>query len=487
MRSMRNRIYFALAIQLLFAVTLADAQEKPNIVFILADDLGYGDVRAFNAESRIPTPHIDRLAAEGVSFTDAHTPSAVCTPTRYALLTGRYSWRTRLKSGVLNGYGEPLIEAGRATIGSFLRDNGYETGIVGKWHLGLGYARNGETLDFARPVTDGPHTHGFDTSFIIPASLDFPPYIYLRNEFPTRAAVVNQPAIAFPPFLREGPRAADLEMDEVLDDLTGEALGFIESRAQSRQPFFLYFPLTAPHTPIYPNEKFAGKTELGPYGDFVAHVDGVVGQVAAKLDELGIAENTLLIFTSDNGSHMRATSDARDHADDETIQAFRPDRHRSNHVFRGTKADIWEGGHRVPFVARWPGKIKPGETAEPTVGLVDVFATLADLIDANVPAGAAPDSFSFLPLLNGNSFTRPEPLIHHSAQGMFAIRDGDWKLVLGNGSGGREQPRGEPFAKPYQLFNLADDIAEKNNLIDAHTKIAEQLESKFEAIHASDR
>ncbi|NOX56733.1 MAG: arylsulfatase [Planctomycetes bacterium] len=459
------------------------AEQPPNIVFILADDMGYGDVRALNPNSTIPTPHLDALAASGMTFTDAHTPSSVCTPTRYGLLTGRYCWRSRLKSGVLNGYGTPLIERDRPTVASFLAQHGYTCGAVGKWHLGLGFARtaSGE-WDFTQPIDYGPEKLGFDFSYVIPASLDFPPYVYVKNGRVTQPPTHRQPALRFPRFVRRGPRAEDFVFEDCLDHLLAQAQGFIRRHAAKRsRPFFLYLALTAPHKPVWPHPRFRGKTSLGPYGDFVFQVDWTVGQVLKTLDESGVADRTIVIYTSDNGSYMYRLDDpdAPDHVSDPSIQAFRSDHHTANFVFRGTKADIWEAGHRVPFFVRWPGKVRPGSRCDSTICLTDFFATLADLLDCEVPDGAAPDSFSFLPHLLGQ---KPEslrpPVIHHSVAGMFAIRDGVWKLVLGNGSGGREKPKGRLFHRPYQLFDLRDDIREQTNVIDQHRQLAAKLEAE---------
>jgi len=472
------------------AASLAAAGRPPNIVFILADDMGYGDVQALNPDSRIPTPHIDSLAAGGMTFTDAHTPSAVCTPTRYGLLTGRYTWRTRLKRGVLNGYGEPLIASGRQTVAGLLAENGYETGIVGKWHLGLGFAKNGGEFDFSKPVADNPNTHGFGFSHVIPASLDFPPYIYIRNGEITEFPSITQPAQPFPAFLRKGPRGPDLEMADCLDDLLAEAQAFIRRGAGSGKPFFLYFPLTAPHKPVLPHPRFRGKSELGPYGDFVVQVDWTVGQILKEIGDAGLAEDTLVIYTSDNGSYMYRRDDAAaaDHVSDPSIQAYRAGRHRANHIYRGTKADIWEAGHRVPFFARWPARIEAGSASDETICLTDFFATAAELAGATLANDAGEDSFSFLPLLMGESRASPRaPVVHHSAQGLFAIREGKWKLVLGNGSGGREEPAGEPFAKPYSLFDMTEDPSERVNVIERHADVAARLEKALERIRSSGR
>jgi arylsulfatase A-like enzyme len=306
-----------------------------------------------------------------------------------------------LKRGVLNGFSPPLIERNRPTVASFLKAQGYATGIVGKWHLGLGFAKSadGKSLDFNKPIDHGPKELGFDFSFVIPASLDFPPYVYIRDGQVTEAKTVNQPAQKFPAFLRRGPRAADLIMTDVLDHLSEQAAGFIErkSKAKKRQPFFLYFPLTAPHKPVLPHPRFKGKTKLGPYGDFIVQVDWTVGQILNKLDDCGIADETLVIYTSDNGSFMRrsvspeaARGASVDHVADETVQAYLAANHTANYEFRGTKTDIWEAGHRVPFFARWPDKIKSTSKCSKTICLTDFFATTAQIIGADVPQGGGP-------------------------------------------------------------------------------------------------
>ena len=477
--------FLVLALVLGFLVVAGNAKQTPNIVFILADDMGYGDVHVLNSSSRIPTPHLDSLAASGMTFVDAHTPSAVCTPTRYGLLTGRYCWRSRLKRGVLNGYGPPLIEPSRPTIATFLKSAGYHTGIVGKWHLGLDLPKSadGKGLDFSKPVGNSPKERGFDFSYIIPASLDFPPYIYIENGQVTNPETVVQEAIKFPGFLRKGPRSKDLVVEDCLDDLLKQANQYIRKQSQTDQPFFLYFPLPAPHKPVIPHSRFQDKTKLGPYGDFVVQVDWTVGEVLRTIRETGVEDNTLVIYSSDNGSYMYRRDGNPDHVSDKSVQAYQSKHHTSNHVFRGTKADIWEAGHHVPFFARWPGRIAKGSRCGETICLTDFFATTAEIVNRDLPANAAPDSFSLLALFQGETWKTPRPpVIHHSAAGMFAIRDGKWKLVLGNGSGGRESPRGKPFQKPYQLFDLSVDLAERHNVIDAHPDIATRLETKCQSI-----
>ena len=468
-----------------------DAARAPNIVIVLADDLGYGDVGYLNSQSQIPTPNLDTLAGQGMAFLDAHSPSAVCTPTRYGLLTGRYAWRTRLTRGVLDGYDGPLIAPNRETLGSFLGATGYRTAVIGKWHLGLGFAKNalGE-FDFEEPIDDGPHTHGFHESYVIPASLDFPPYVYIRDGEITGFPLGQQSGMEFPRYMRAGELASDFDPADVLDELIRQATGFIQRQASDGSPFLLYLPLTAPHKPVWPAQRFEGTTELGPYGDFIVQVDAAVGDVMSALDQAGVDDNTLLIVTSDNGSFMSRLDglDDRDHTDDSTIQAYRAGNHTANHVYRGIKADIWEGGHRVPFFARWPGQIEPGSTREEVISLTDVFATVAEIVGKELPNNAAEDSFSLLPLLRGNPWARPRAAVtHHSIQGMFAIRDGRWKLVAGNGSGGREDPIGQPFERPYQLFDIASDPSEQSNVYDQHPAVAQRLERELERIRSWDR
>ncbi|MDA1013763.1 MAG: arylsulfatase [Planctomycetota bacterium] len=475
--------------------------KRPNIVLIMADDMGFGDVHALNAESTIPTPNLDRLAREGMTFTDAHTPSAVCTPTRYGLLTGRYCWRSKLKRGVLGGYSPPLIDPARRTIATMLRSKGYHTATIGKWHLGMQMpmldGKKGDTsnwagdpgIDWTGKIQHGPTARGFDECFNVSASLDMAPYVFIRNERFTKQPTHQQPALKFPDFVRAGPRADDFNIDEVLDRLTSEVVSHLKTRAAAKTPFFLYFPLTAPHKPATPHERFRGKTKLGPYGDFVAQVDGSIGTVLDTLDELKLTENTIVFYTSDNGSYMYRfdAADKADHVDDPSIQGFRAAHHRANGPWRGTKADIWEAGHHVPFFVRWPKHVKPNSRSVQPVCLTDVFATCAEIVGAKLDNASAEDSFSLLPTLNGDSARRGAPVIHHSVAGMFAIRDGDWKLVLGNGSGGRQAPKGKPFGKPYQLYDLAKEPGEATDLASKHADVVESLVARFQKIHDSGR
>jgi len=446
----------ALATTALAAQTPA-APPLPNIVLILADDMGYGDPRCYNPQSKIPTPNIDRLASEGMRFTDVHTPSSVCTPTRYGLLTGRYCWRTRLKSGVLQGYDPVLLEPGRPTLASMLKSKGYATGGIGKWHLGLGETK---PADYDRPFSAGPRTAGFDYYFGIPSSLDFPPYVFIENdhavEKPTaQIAASESQREGGSGFWRAGAIAPSFKHENVLPELTRKAEAFIGKQSAGK-PFFLYLPLSGPHTPWLPSPEFRGKSGAGPYGDFAVQVDATVGRVLKALDDRKLAKDTLVVFTSDNGAHWLPTD----------IEKWG---HRSNKDWRGQKSDIWDAGHRVPFIARWPGKVKPSATSDQLACLTDFFATFSEVVGAEVPRDAGEDSFSLLPALLGRRPAGPvrEDVIHHSGDGMFAVRSQGWKLVEGLGSGGFTPPKTEkpkPGGPDGQLYHLTEDPAEQRNL-----------------------
>jgi len=454
-------------------------ERLPNIILILADDMGYGDIQVYNPESKIPTRHLNRLAAQGIRFSDAHSGSAVCTPTRYGLLTGRYCWRTELKSGVLwPPNDKPLIGPDRLTVASLLKMWDYHTACIGKWHLGMewGLDENGN-VDFNRPLRSGPTDVGFDEFFGIAGSLDMIPYIFYRNRKPSAPVTDTQAGLPFPKFLREGPRAMDFDPETVLDRLTEQAIDTIGRRATEPNPFFLYFALTAPHKPVWPSADFRGKTDLGPYGDFILQTDSSVGRVLQALEDNGIADNTLVVFTSDNGSYMYSQpEDSPDHVGDPKIQGYTPSNHKANADWRGTKADIWEAGHRIPFIVRWSGKIEAGSQCHETICLTDFTATCAELTGFSLPDNAAEDSFSLLPLLQGKDWEIPRsPVIHHSDRGMFSLREGKWKMVFGTGSGGREKPAGKPFEEPYFLFDLEKDPFEKENIIGQYPAVAERM------------
>lgn len=451
---------------------------RPNLIYILADDMGYGDVSCLNPRAAWKTAAFDRLSAEGLTFTDAHSASAVCTPSRYSILTGRYNWRSRLKHGVLGGYSPPLVEEGRSTVASMLRGAGYRTGCVGKWHLGMEWGRMAsraaaeapdygvtEGIDYAAPIASGPTTRGFDTFFGIAASLDMPPYVYIENDRVT-ALPDHETEDTGMRFWRKGPTAPDFRHEEVLPRLADKALKLIDAWAGG--PFFLYVPLPAPHTPILPVGDFAGASKTTPYGDFVLMCDGVVARILAKLEKLAIADNTIVVYTSDNGCSPMA-----DYA---ALARFG---HNPSHVFRGTKADIYEGGHRIPLLVRWPAGISAGSRSAETVCLTDLYATMAEIV-GHVPAeDAAEDSVSNLSLWRGLAVgPLREATVHHSIDGSFSIRKGRFKLELCPGSGGWSYPRpGEepPGSPAFQLYDLEADVGERQNVIADHPTVAAEL------------
>ncbi len=459
------------------SVNVRLGKKHPNIVFIMADDMGYGDVKYLNPDSKIPTPNIDKLAAEGMLFTDAHSPSAVCTPTRYGVLTGRYCWRSRLKSGVLGGYSRRLIEADRMTVASMLKDHGYRTACVGKWHLGL---TDTQPVDYSKPLNPGPNEAGFDYWFGVPASLDMAPYCYIENGLPTEPLTGHLNGEPMPRFYREGDASPRFDVDDVMPDITEKASWFIDDHKANHadNPFFLYFPLTAPHTPWLPLGKNNQRSEAGVYGDFVTLVDSAVGQVMKTLEKNGFKDNTLIIITSDNGSHISQIGNFNNGISDGSLYNFG---HDANYVYRGQKSDIWDGGHRVPFIARWPGVVQPGSQTEETICLVDLTATCAAIIGYQLPNDAAEDSYSFLPVLQGKSLSEPirEATVHHSVDGEFAIRKGKWKFVDCEGSGGWSNG-GDGLSG--QLYDMVADPKEENNLYEspAHQSVINGLKALLE-------
>jgi arylsulfatase A-like enzyme len=488
-----------------FLIISAAAAAQPNVVFILADDLGYGDVGANNPDSKIPTPHMDRVAAEGMRFTDGHSPSAVCTPTRYALLTGRYCWRTRLTRGVLWGIDKSLIDPNRSTMADVFKSKGYATACVGKWHLGMDiYDKNGKVLannrkyesepgsdptDYSRKVGNSPLAYGFDESFTIVGSLNMYPYTYVEGDRFTTPATEFQPRTPHNiSIISGGPKAPDFDFEAVVDRFNERAVSFIRKSAEAKKPFFLYFPLTAPHKPVLPTSKFKGKSKYGIYGDFVMQVDDAVGEVLTALDETKTAENTIVVVTSDNGSFMfRIDEEKPDHIADFTAVGYHVKNHQSNGVWRGTKADVYEAGHRVPLLVRWPGVVKPGSTTGETTTLTDWYTTIAEVVGHNLQDNEGEDSFSLLPALKGVGGFKRAAVINHSISGMFAIRDGKWKLIAGNGSGGRQAPKGRPFGRPYQLYDLETDPSETKNLIESHPEVAARLEKQLDDIRKAGR
>jgi len=481
----------------------AAPRPSPNIVFILADDLGYGDVHCYNPQSKIPTPNLDRLAAEGIRFTDSHAPDAVCTPTRYGLLTGRYAFRSRLKAGVLAPWGEPLIEAGRLTLPALLRERGYATACIGKWHLGWDWpTQDGQppaskdglgNIDFTKPIANGPTTRGFDLYFGVDLP-NFPPYCFIEGDrtvgLPTVAAPMQKGGCN-----RPGPMLPGWNLTNILPEITRHAVRYVEEAARTNRPFFLYFPLTAPHYPVVPAGEFNGRSQAGDYGDFVAQVDGTVGEVLSALARTGLAANTLVVFTSDNGPECVEI-------DPGAYARIRRYDHWSMDGLRGVKRDTWEGGHRVPFLARWPGRIPRGASSAETICHVDVLATCAAILGAKLPPGAGEDSCNILPALLGKQSKRPirEATVLHGGSGSFALRQGDWVLIdspTGDGNGNRNHP-GEPDWFKQQrgyttnefageLYNLHDDLAQRRNLYGEKPEVVKRLKALLEKYKAQGR
>ena len=449
--------------------------DKPNIILILADDMGYGDPGVYNPDSKIPTPHIDRLAAEGMRFTDAHTTSAVCTPTRYGIVTGQYSWRGPLKQGVTWSYDSLIIDTTMSTVASLLANQGYRTACVGKWHLGLGWQKEGETVRFDQPLTAGPNDVGFDYFYGITASLDIPPYVYLRNDRVVEQPVDSSAGTAvgyYDDFWRMGPVSPDFDHYEALNDLTDQAERVIREGAAAEAPFFLYFPLTAPHLPWIPRPEFRGKSGAGNYGDLTVEVDDVVGRITALVDSLGIGDNTLIVFTSDNGAQFSS-------------ERMRQYDHRANGPWRGRKGDAYEGGHRVPFIVRWPARVAAGSTTDALVSTTDFYATFAELTgQPTEPAGEIKDNHSFLPILGGDAGgSSRQAMVYHSARGMFALREGQRVLLRGRSSGGfLEVPDTSVADPPRQLYDLADDPGQERNLAAAAPEEADRMEKELERI-----
>lgn len=440
-------------------------KKKPNIVVILADDLGIGDIQATSGGyGKIPTPHMDSCANNGRVFSDAHSNSAVCTPTRYGVLTGRYCFRTKLKKGVLYGYGAPLIEESRPTMASVLKKSGYRTACIGKWHLGLGWnhidgsgpdkddSYDPSLIDWNEPLTSGPHTLGFDNSFIISASLDMPPYTYIENGKLTEEPTCISSDSPRPAFARGGAQAPGFDNSTTLREFTRYTESFIAQQAGSENPFFLYFATTSPHTPHVPLNPFVGKSGMGPYGDMVCEHDWSVGRIIAALDRHGLTDDTLVIITSDNGCHASPLG-------------LEEKRHFANGKFRGQKSDAWDGGHRVPFIAIWPPIIPAGTVCDETICLTDLFATFAGLAGDPLPGGCSEDGMDIFNLFSNTGAVERPPVVHHSIDGSFAVRKGKWKYIACPGSGGWSLPNDSvpPSAPQEQLYNMEIDPEETVN------------------------
>ena len=490
---------------------------KPNIVYILADDMGYGDMGCNDPTCRIPTPNLDRLAAGGMRFTDAHATSAVCTPSRYGILTGRYNWRSRLKRGVTWEWDGALLEPDRPTVASMLKAQGYATACIGKWHLGWDWPtvdgrHPNETLpfgayagdvsrqreqfgvqqiDYAGRIAGGPVDRGFDHYFGVDVP-NFPPYAWFEDDRLTELPTERKPDDMFG---RPGLMAPGWSLEAMIPEFTRRAVAYIEDRDAgppdaSSEPFFLYLPLTSPHTPVVPNEAFKGMSGIGVYGDFVCEADWVVGQVMDALERTKQTEDTLVVFTSDNGPEH----EIRGQDEGAYLRAERTG-HYSMGPLRGIKHDAWEGGHRVPFIASWPNGIPAGSTCDQLVGQQDLLATCADILEQPLPAGAGEDSVSMLPMLRGQT-DRPtrSDLVHHSNGGKFALRTGEW-VYIESASGGANRPEAEwfnaqrgyePHDQPAELFNLREDLAERVNRYAERPDIADRLAQRLYEIRGED-
>ncbi len=475
-RTMRSCSKFYFLLLLVFAEVCLGA-ERPNIIILLLDDMGYGDPGCYNPQSKIATPNIDRLAREGLRFTDAHAPGPLCHPSRYGLMTGRYPFRTDISRWPT----QPLIEKGQVTLASFLRDQGYQTAMVGKWHLGF------RETGYDRSLPGGPLNCGFESFFGLRASTDIAPYFYIRGDRPLRPPtghIAEHHSEGWSPtqgaFWREGGIAPGLALADVLPRLTDEACALINAhvgnKPSPRCPLMLYLAYTAPHTPWLPAAEFAGKSGAGMYGDFVMMVDAQVGRVLAALANAGMTHNTLLILASDNGPVWHPAD----------VAGFG---HDAVGGLRGMKADAWEGGHRMPFIVRWPGRAKAGSVSDQTICFTDLLATFADICGTTLPAGAGPDSFSFLPVLEGRQ-PKEQPIrgpivMQAGSSSAMTIRSGDWKLINQLGSGGFSKPKTikpEPGGPAGQLYNLRNDLAETNNLYLKHPEIVARLEAEMQRI-----
>lgn len=470
--------------------------KKPNVILMFIDDLGYGDLSCFNENSKLKTTHIDTLSEYGIRMTDCHSTSALCTPSRYGLLTGRYNWRSRLKQSVLPGGADPLIESGRETLATLFKKNGYFTAAVGKWHLGLGWERrefdgseygiadevaekmkipgaagfllDGMNIDFTKPLKVSPNDYGFDYFFGTAASLDQPPYVYIENR--DVLAVPDHVTGVFPldrtgatqqELWQRGPAAPDHDFERVIEDMNDKVLELIDEH--SDEPFFLYYPTHAVHGPLLPPEGFRGKSGLNVYGDMVLYLDYLVGTVQDKLKEKGILEDTIFIFASDNGCSGVAD-----------YPLLTSHGHNPSYIFRGKKTAIYEGGHRIPAIISWPGHFESGRECGQMTCLCDLFATFAQMLGEKVPDNAGEDSISLLPALHEDKAVR-QSVVHSSGDGSFSIRTKDWKLELCRHAGsGMDKAVFEPTTTdevPYQLYNLTEDIREEHNVAAAHPDI----------------
>ncbi len=481
---------------ILAATTLALQAAPPNVIILYADDLGYGDLGCYNAESKIPTPHLDKLAATGLRFTDGHSSSGICTPSRYALLTGRHHWRDF--HGIVQALGPSVFKDEQLTLPEMLKQKGYTTACIGKWHLGWDWdaiRRPGTPpksiqpgdFDWSKPVPDGPLAHGFDHYFG-DTVINFPPYAWIEDDKLIRApdSVItgnfDEPTKEGNWEARPGPALSDWDFYQVLPTLTGKSVEWVRSRKGNKQPFFLYVPFPSPHAPIIPNDEFDGKSQAGPYGDFVYQTDDACGRILAALEESGHADNTIVIFSADNGPEIYAYPRDQKYG------------HWSAAPLRGLKRDIYEGGHHVPFIIRWPGLTKAGGVSDALISQVDLMATLAAALDIDIPDGQALDSFNFLPYLRGETDAGPRTrMVHNTKKDHYAFRDGDWLLINANTGYLRSAPtewlKDHDYPaddkQPVELYNLEEDIEQRHNLAAKHPGRVAEMQAMLKQVRES--
>lgn len=471
--NMKRTLIFMAALPSCTFLTI-NASDRPNIVFILADDMGYGDISYLKGDSsKIHTRNLDKMADNGVVFLDAHSSSSVSTPTRYGILTGRYNWRSTLKSGVLSGYSKSLISEGRVTMAMMLKRNGYTTAAIGKWHLGWNWnnIENGVlNIDYEKPITDGPIDKGFDYFYGFSGSLDMAPYVYVENDMPTCVPDKETSSDGKYNWWRKGPTAPDFSHETVLPNLISRTCAFINEKARDEKPYFLYLALPAPHTPILPTAEYRGKSGLGDYGDFVLMVDDMVGKILDAISESGEEDNTLVVFTTDNGCSRAAD-----------IDNLKASGHSPNGIYRGSKSDLFDGGHRIPCILKWPKIVKP-HLVEQTICLTDFYATFAEINNYKMRDSEGEDSYSLLPLIINENYKNPvrEAIVHHSIEGKFSIRKDRWKLLLWPGSGGWSVPLSKDTITlyklpPVQLYDMIKDPGEKYNLYYKYPEVALEL------------
>ncbi|KLU04248.1 arylsulfatase A precursor [Rhodopirellula islandica] len=480
------------------SLSLAETKPHPNVLILYADDLGYGDLNVQNADSKIPTPHLDQLARQGMRFTDGHSSSGICTPSRYALLTGRHHWRDF--HGIVNAFGQSVFEPEQLTLAEMFQQHGYQTAAIGKWHLGWDWDAikkpdakpfgNGrkkgwgpEAFDWSQSIPDGPLAHGFD-SYFGDTVINFPPYCWIEDDKVVKAPDTIMDTSKWKPIkegnweCRPGPMTSDWDPYQNIPSTTERGVQFIRSQSATDQPFFLYFAFPAPHAPIIPNDEFDGRSGAGPYGDYVCETDDACGKLLRALKESGQSENTIVIFSADNGPEKYA------YVRDEKFD------HWSSHPFRGLKRDLYEGGHHVPFVVHWPGLTATGATCDALVSQVDVFATMAEMLGHSIPDGQAKDSRSLMPLLKDSRQTHRQSLVQNTRVDEYALRDGKWLLIdakSGYVSGrnkGWESRRQIPAddKQPHELYDLSVDIGQRDNVAGEHPEVVERMKSLLQTI-----